>query len=290
MINGGSSLISLALLCHRPQRRAWPSNSQSPTRRTNLGSSSRPSCFPKALCFERGYHWLVTKLLLTAFALGLASLDVTAAMAAVGALAAGARVRALVAFGCFSILGTIVFGTALSLIVGPRIAGIDWGMLLPHGPTEDRVAASVQVVLGLGLLAWGIMRTRRPATHPPKPSGQRGLGLTSLTGAGILFALAAILDPTFVSLVVIAGRAEFFWPVVAAHSTWTLVSHTPLVFVLAFAVSGNHERVVSWFQTSWARISPFIVRLVTGVVLLVGTFFLFDAAWWYVTGEFLIPG
>jgi hypothetical protein len=232
----------------------------------------------------------VTKLLLTAFALGLASLDVTGAMAAVGALGAGARVRALVAFGCFSILGTVAFGTALSLIVGPRIAGIDWGMLLPHGPTEDRVAASVEIVLGLGLLAWGIVRTRRPTTRPPKPSALRGLGLISLAGAGILFALAAIFDPTFVSLVVIAGRAEHFWPVVAAHSTWTLVSHTPLVFLLVLVVSGDHERVVSWFQTWWARVSPLGVRLVTIVVLIVGTFLLLDAAWWYVTGEFLIPG
>jgi hypothetical protein len=106
----------------------------------------------------------------------------------------------------------------------------------------------------------------------------------SLAGAGILFALAAIFDPTFVPFVVIAGRAELFWSVVAAHSMWTLVSHTPLVFVLAFAVSGNHERVIPWFRTSWARISPLIVRLVTGILLLVGTFFLLDAVWWCVTG------
>jgi hypothetical protein len=224
--------------------------------------------FPKALFLERGYHWRVTKLLLTAFALGLASLDVTGALAAVGALGAGARVRALVAFGCFSILGTIAFGTALSLIVGPRISGMDWEMLLPHDPTEDRVAAYIEVVLGLGLLAWGIVRTRRPTTRPPKPSAPRGLGLISLAGAGMLFALAAIF---------------------AAHSTWTLVSHTPLVFVLAFAVSGDHERVVNWFRTWWARISPLMVRLVTGVLLLVGTVFLLDAAWWEVTGEFFIP-
>jgi hypothetical protein len=56
-------------------------------------------------------------------------------------------VRALVAFGCSSILGTVASGTILSLIVGPRIAGIDWGMLLPHDPTEDRVAAFVEIVL-----------------------------------------------------------------------------------------------------------------------------------------------
>jgi hypothetical protein len=77
----------------------------------------------------------------------LASLDITGTLLAVGALGAGARVRALVAFGRSSILGTVAFGTILSLIVGPRIAGIDWGMLLPHDPTEDRVAAFVEIVL-----------------------------------------------------------------------------------------------------------------------------------------------
>ncbi len=245
--------------------------------------SSRP-------CLDRGYHWLVTKLLLTAFALGLASLDVTAALAAIGALGAGARDRALAVFGCVSVLGTVAFGTALSLTVGPRIASVDWGMLLPHDPTEDRVAASVEIVLGLALLAWGIVRVRRPATRPPKPSAPRGLGLFSMAGAGMLFALAAIFDPAFVSLVVIAGRAEHLLPVTAAHSTWTLVSHTPLILVLAFSVIGSHERVVTWFRTWWTRANPLIVRLVTGVVLLVGMLFLLDAAWWYLTGGFLIPG
>lgn len=91
----------------------------------------------------------MAKLLLTAFALGLASLDVTGALVAVGALGAGARTRALIAFGCFSILGTVALVTALSLIVSPRIAGVDCGMLLPHDSTEDRVAASVNVVVGL---------------------------------------------------------------------------------------------------------------------------------------------
>ena len=153
------------------------------------------------------------RLLLTAFGLGLASLDVTAAVLAAGALGAGARVRALLAFGCISILGTVAFGTALSLIVGPRISDIDWGMLLPHTPTEDRVAALVEVILGVGLLIWGIVRLRRPGARPPKPGAPRGLGLVSLAATGALFALAAIIDPAFVSLVVIAGRADLFWSV-----------------------------------------------------------------------------
>ena len=231
----------------------------------------------------------MAKLLLTAFALGLASLDITGTLLAVGALGAGARTRALLAFGCFCILGTIAFGTALSLIVGSRISGIDWGMLLPHDPSEDLVAAFVDIVLGVGLLIWGVVRILRPDTHPPKPSVPRALGLLSLAGVGILFALAAIADPTFVSLVVIAGRAERFWSVLAAHSTWTLVSHVPLILVLVLALSVNHERVVVWVQSLFARISPWMVRLITGVVLLVGFLFLLDALWYYATGELFIP-
>jgi hypothetical protein len=231
----------------------------------------------------------VTRLLLTAFALGLPSLDITAALLAAGALGAGARVRAIMAFGSFCILGTIAFGTALSLIVGPRISGIDWGMILPHNPTEDRVAAFVDIVLGMGLLIWGIVRILRPGTHPPKPGVPRALGLLSLAGAGVLFALAAIADPAFVSLVVIAGRADLFWLVLAAHLTWTLVSHIPLILVLALALSVDHEQVVHLVQTLFARVSPWMVRLITGAVLLVGSLLLLDAFWYYVTEELFIP-
>jgi hypothetical protein len=162
-------------------------------------------------------------------------------------------------------------------------------MLLPHDPTEDRVSAALQIVLGVRLLIWGIVRTRRPGSRPPKPSAPRGLGLISLAGAGMLFALAAIADPTFVSLVVIAGRADLFWSVADAHSTWTLVSHIPLVLVLAFALSGESERVVVLVRTLWAKIGPWMVRLVTIVVLLVGTFLVLDALRYYVAREFLIP-
>jgi hypothetical protein len=243
----------------------------------------------QGLSLQRGYYWWVTRLLLTAIALGLASLDITGALAAVGALAAGARTRALLAFGGFTILGTVAFGTALSLIVGPRISGLDWGHLLPHDPTEDLVAALVEVVLGVGLLIWGIVRALKPGTRPPKPRALRGLGVISLAGAGILFALAAIADPTFVSLVVIAGRADRFWSVAAAHSAWTFVSHVPLVLVLAFALTGENERVVTTVRTLWAKVSPWMVRLVTVFVLLVALLLLLDAFWYFITGDLFLP-
>jgi hypothetical protein len=231
----------------------------------------------------------MVKLLLTAFALGLASLDFTGTLLALGALGAGAKNRALLAFGFVCILGTAAFGTTLSLVIGPRIAGIDWSRFLPHNPTEDLIAALVEVLLGLGLVVWGLVRTLRPSTTPPKPSVPRRLGLMSLAAVGILFALAAIFDPPFLSLVVIAGRSEHFWSVAAAHSTWVFVSHAPLILLLVLALVIDHETVVARFQNVWSRIRPLVVRLVTVAVLLAGTLILLDAAWFFVTGDLFLP-
>ena len=100
----------------------------------------------------------------------------------------------------------------------------------------------------------------------------------------------AILDPTFVSLAVIAGRDGTFWSVVVAHSVWVLVSQIPPVLLLVSLAGGKHERFVVRFRSWWSRIRPAVGRLVTGAVLLVGAFFLLDAGWWFVTGELLVPG
>ena len=228
-------------------------------------------------------------LLFTAFALGLASLDFTATVLAVGALGAGARNRALLAFAIVCILGTLVFGATLSLVIGPQIAGLNLASLLPHDHAEDLIAAIVEVLLGVGLVTWGVIRLLKPHTTPPKPTVPRGLGPASLAAVGILFALAAIFDPPFLSLVVIAGRTEHFWPVVAAHSTWVCVSHAPLILLLTLALVTDHELVVNRFQTLWARIRPITVRLVTVAVLLAGALLLLDAAWFFLTGDLFLP-
>ena len=231
----------------------------------------------------------MTQLLLTAFALGLASLDFTATVLVVGALGAGARDRALLAFGSVCILGTAGVRHDALARDRPPDRRYRLGALLPHNPTEDLIAALVEVVLGIGLVVWGIVRALRPNTTPPKPTVPRALGLMSLAGVGILFALAAIFDPPFFSLVVIAGRYEHFWSVVAAHSTWVMVSHAPLILLLVLALTTDHERVVTRFQSWWSRLRPIVFRLVTGAVFLAGALLLLDAAWYFITGDLFLP-
>jgi hypothetical protein len=224
-------------------------------------------------------------LLLTALALGLAGLDPAGALVVAGALAAGARESHVVLFGLVVLVGTVVLGTTLSLTVGPRVAEIDWSVFAPG----DRTVAFVEALLGVGLVCWGLVRARRPTAHAPKPRSAGGTGPIALVGAGLLFALSAVFDPTFVALMVIAGRDGAFWSAAVAHSVWVLVSQGPLVLVLGAMAGGKHKGVVIWFRSLWPRLRPAIGRLVTGAVLLVGAFFLLDAGWWFVTGELLVP-
>ena len=55
------------------------------------------------------------------------------------------------------------------------------------------------------------------------------------------------------------------------------------------ALSVNHERVVVWVHTLFTRLNPWMVRLITGLVLLVVFLFVLDALWYHATGEFFIP-
>ena len=131
--------------------------------------------------------------------------------------------------------------------------------------------------MGLGLVAWGVARAWRPTTHAPKPRSPKGTGPAALVAAGSLFALSAILDPTFVSLAVIAGRDGAFWSVVAAHAVWMLVSQAPLVVLLVAMAGGAHMRFVARFRSWWEKVRP-----------AVGAFFLLDSGWWLATGQFLV--
>ena len=95
--------------------------------------------------------------LLEAAGLGLAGLDPTGALIAVAALIAGARDRDIIVFGLVGLLGTVAFGSAVALALGPRIARIDWSKYAP----DERTAAIIGVVLGLGLLVWGTVSLLR---------------------------------------------------------------------------------------------------------------------------------
>lgn len=221
---------------------------------------------------------------MTALGLGLAGLDPAGALIAVAALAAGAHDRAVLAYGLVALFGTALLGTGLSLGVGAELARVDWLALLPVG----RVGAILELGVGLGLLVWAVARLTRRQVRAPKPRRVRA-GVAGLAGTGAVFALSAVLDPTFVAVTVLAGRSSSPAAVIAAQLVWAVVSQASLVFLLVAVARGGHDRAVQRFTRWWERARPWVGRVVTAALVLVGAMLMLDASWWFGTGQFLLP-
>lgn len=186
-------------------------------------------------------------------------------------------------YGVIMIAVTVALGVALSLLVGPRIANIDWSFL----DAGDPVWAIGEAIAGIVLLVWGIRRLRRPASEDTSRKSHGG-GLYALSGLGVLYGASSILDPTFVALVVVAGREGNFLHVSLAHLLWILISQAPLVVVLVAIMMGRQQTIIGRLQAWWQKIRPVMSRVGTGLALLAAVVLLADAGWWFFTGNFLI--
>jgi hypothetical protein len=226
----------------------------------------------------------VGSLLVTALGLGLAGIDPAGALIAVAALAAGARERAVLLYGAVVLLGTALLGTVLSLTVGSALGDVDWSGLVPSG----RLGAVLELVVGVALVTWGLVRLLRRGVRPPR-SRRTAAGTAGLLGAASLFTLSAALDPTFVALTVLAGRGQETLTVALAHLLWAVISQTPLALLLVAIVLGSHQRAVARFRSWWDRAEPVVRRVVTVAALGVGAVLVLDAGWWFASGDFLLP-
>ena len=224
------------------------------------------------------------ELVFASLALGLAGIDPAGLVIALGALAAGARERTVIGFALIVVLGTALLGTALTLTVGLQLQQFDWSSLLP----PDWLGAVVELALASSLLVWALIRLRRPLARPPRPSRRSRSGV-ALLSAGVLFALSAPLDPTFLGLVLLAGREDHVVAVVSAHLIWIVVSQLLLVILVLAIMLRRHARAVAWLQNLMPRARRGLATVGTGALAVVGAVLAIDALWWFVTGRFLLP-
>jgi len=223
-------------------------------------------------------------LFVTALTLGLAGIDPAGLFVALGSLAAGARERTVLFFAAIVIVGTALLGTILTLTLGQQLQDFDWTSLLP----PDWLGAMIEALLATALLGWAVMRVRKPGARPPKP-GKGGRTGSGLIWGGILFAASASLDPTFVGLVVLAGRSDSVPAIGFAHITWIVVSQLPLVALAVAILLRRHERAVTWLRDLMPEARPVLARLGTASLVIAGFVMAVDATWWLVTGQFLLP-
>lgn len=225
------------------------------------------------------------QLLGAALLIGIAGLDPTAALIAVAALVAGATSRALTAFVVTVMIGAPVFGTALSLTAGARLAGLDWRVLVPQG----RLGAVVGLAVGAALVAVAVVRlVRHPARRNAAPKPRR-VGTLALVGAGAAYVGSLLIDPTFIAVTVLAGRSQELLDVIMMQGIWVLISQLPLLALLLAVSRFGQQRAVERFQVWWSRAQPALRVLVTVALVVAGLLLVTDALWWFGTGHFLLP-
>lgn len=224
------------------------------------------------------------EVVVAAVGLGLAGIDPAGLLLALGSLAAGARERTVLLFTAIVVAGTALLGTVLTLGLGRQLQDFDWTSVFP----PDWLGALIEGFLAAALLAWALIRLRRPGARPPRPSKRARTGL-ALVWAGLLFAASAPLDPTFVGLVVLAGRGESVLAVVLAHVMWVVVSQLPLVALAVLIMLGRHDRAVDSLRNLLPRMRPTLARVGTATLAVIGLLMAVDVAWWLSAGEFLLP-
>ena len=213
--------------------------------------------------------------------LGLLGLDPAGALVAAVGLAAGARARQIVIFGAVVLVGTTLFGAALTATVGERLTRLDVASLVPHGALRAGLEAGAALVLAV----WaGVRIVRRRAVSEPRAMGA---GPTGAVVAGVLFIGTAATDPSFAALIVLAGREASPAGVVGANATWTLVSQAPLFLVVVAVLRGRHRAAVATLQRLREQWAPRVRALVTAVLGLGALVLLVDVLSWS-AGSFLV--
>lgn len=213
--------------------------------------------------------------------LGLAGLDPVGALVGIGAAAHGVRRGWLIVYGAVVLLGTTAFGVVLSLTVGSRLREVDWAELLPGG----RLRVVIEIVLAALLVWWAVHRQRGTATPNARVQPTTGW---ALAGVGVVFALSAVLDPTFDAVVVVAAGADGLGAVVGAHLVWAVVSQMPLAVLVGVLLFDRHGRAVELVRRWWERSSGVLGWLGSLVIGAVGILLAADAVWFLATGESLI--
>ncbi|MCI1866681.1 MAG: hypothetical protein LKI83_04045 [Actinomyces sp.] len=227
-------------------------------------------------------------LILIAAGLGVAGVDILGVVLAVAALRAGATRRSLALFAGTVFVGTVLVGTVSSLCLGTLVT--DAAGLL--GGVSNRIWVIVEAI-AVGLLwFWAARRWRRRSTVAPGrpengPRAERLAG-RSLLGAGILFSLSALTDPSYLALIALSGHNGSIPTVVGAQVLWILVSQVPLfVFTGAF-LAGGEQRLTAWFDRIQSRYSDRLSGLLTAVIALAGLVLAADLADFLLTGEWLL--
>lgn len=203
------------------------------------------------------------------------------------AAALGARLRHRHIMGASALLlaGTAAWGTALTLLVGPRLQSVGWWALVRHGA----VAAWIELALGLvagGYAVWRAVARRRSRGRDPeeKPPATNPWALYV---TALVFVAIVVLDLPF-DVHVAAAATQPLVSAVLGWIAWALISQLPLTLLVLLTVAGRQERFSRVTRRAWTALAPWVNLLVTALLGLAALVMLVDAGAFLGLGRFLI--
>lgn len=225
------------------------------------------------------------ELLLFALGLGLAGFDIFGVLIILTALASKVSKREIITFTLITLFGTVALGTVAVLLLGEGVRIItDFFNNLP-----DVLWIALDFLVAILLFVWAGVRIVRAikkqnvAKEPKATFFKHGLIVV-----GMLYAISAFIDPSYLALIALSGRADSLSVIVLAQFIWILVSQSAL-FALAIAVAfGIHEEFVNWFNRVREKYSNIITKIVTGLIVFFGTLITTDLIVFLATGRWLL--
>lgn len=223
----------------------------------------------------------VLQYLATVVLTALGGFDPVPALIAAAALTAGVRRRHVLASTILLVAGTAALGLVLTLLAGPRLAGVDWHTLVRGG----RTSAWVELVLGVGIGSWAVYRARRRPRREPAHGGRSPWALY-VTAIG--FVAVVVFDLPF-DVLVTTSTGQPLLLAAGGWGVWAVLSQAPVTALAIAVAAGRHAGAMAFLDRVRSRLGPLAGVVITACLAVAAVLLVADATQFLARGRFLIP-
>ena len=222
-----------------------------------------------------------------AFGLGAAGFDVFGVVIVLLLLASRVSKRRIVLFASIAFVGTVALGTVAAVLLGESVASLS--QIVHRIPAV--VWLGLEGVAAVALFGWATYRLCvAPAPDkPPKDSHIARWLARSVVLGGIMYAVSALGDPSFLALIALASRGHSLVTIILAQVVWFVVSQGLFCGLVVAIICGRHQPLIGWFERVRARYSTVFRQIITGAIILCAVILMADAITFVLSRQWLLP-
>lgn len=229
----------------------------------------------------------------TVFLLGLAGFDPTGAIVIISALTMGINKKQIIKFALTTFIGTILVGLLFSKVLSSGI-GIISNLL---NSIPDIVYMWIELIIGIILFVWAMERFFFKKKVVKKEEKKESFFIKFLNKGlfvvGLIFAITALTDPSFLALITISSYNDNIISIILANAIWILISQLP-IFVLTIAIVFNkHEKVINYFKellnknNRKEKMKKILSVLLSIIILVIGILTIIDSIYFWINGVWI---